>query len=190
MKQIKYLRNKWIGATVALFAVMFVFVYRESSRVRSYSINSWSEDPKADCAIVLTGGGGRIQEGFDLLSHKSIQKLIISGVYSKSELREIFPQWPFYSELNKDDIILEKKSGTTYGNAQQSLPLVEALNCRNIILITSNLHMYRSMKIFKKAFPKNLPIYSRAVVSHRAVPGSWETFVEVFKSLFYSIWAY
>lgn len=186
----KYLSYKWVWVVIIIFTTTLSLIYRESQRVGSYSIHSWNEDQGADCAVVLTGGGGRIQEGFVLLSHQSIRKLIISGVYSKSELREIFPQWPFYGGLSKDDVILEKRSGTTYGNARQSLPLVRALNCRDMILITSNLHMYRSMRIFKKVFPTDLPIYPRAVVSGRVFPGFWEKYLEVLKSLFYSLWAY
>ena len=185
-----WLHNKWIWIAMVFVIVMWSLFHRETRRVNSYPINSWIEDHKADCAVVLTGGGGRIREGFDLLSHKLIRKLIISGVYSKSELREIFPQWPFYGGLSEEDVILEKKSGTTYGNARQSLPLVQALNCRDLILITSSLHMYRSMRIFKEIFPKELPIYPRAVVSRQVVPGFGATSIEVLKSLFYSIWAY
>ncbi len=179
-----------------LFAGVFISglgawaFYEESLKISRQTVTSWEEDHAADCAVVLTGGAGRVREGFDLLAHKKIKKLVISGVYPHATLREIFPQWPYYGVLDQRNIILEKRSGTTYGNAQQSLPLIEALHCRDLILITSRIHMYRSMRIFSSVFPESFPIYPRSIVQ-----GSYETpfpelAVEVFKSLFYSLWAY
>ncbi|MBK7842447.1 MAG: YdcF family protein [Bdellovibrionales bacterium] len=179
-----------------LFAGVFVSglgawaFYEESLKISGQTVTSWEEDHAADCAVVLTGGAGRVREGFDLLAHKKIKKLVISGVYPHATLREIFPQWPYYGVLDQRNIILEKRSGTTYGNAQQSLPLIEALHCRDLILITSRIHMYRSMRIFSSVFPESFPIYPRSIVQ-----GSYETpfpelAIEVMKSLFYSLWAY
>jgi uncharacterized SAM-binding protein YcdF (DUF218 family) len=139
---------------------------------------------------VLTGGAGRVREGFDLLSHREVKKLIISGVHPQAGLRDIFPQWPYYGDLREIDVILEKRSGTTYGNAQQSLALVEALHCRDVILITSRLHMYRALKTFQGVFPSSIPIYPRAILSGAVQPGFVDLSTEIVKSLFYSIWAY
>jgi uncharacterized SAM-binding protein YcdF (DUF218 family) len=164
--------------------------YGQSQKILSQEITSWVEDQRADCAVVLTGGPGRVREGFDLLTQGRIRKLIISGVYPQAELRDIFPQWPYYGPMEEDDVILEKRSATTYGNAQQSLPLVEALRCRDIILVTSRLHMHRSFKIFRAVFPAEIPITSRAIVAGRAKPTNFELFVETTKAIFYSIWAY
>src|SRR5580658_8318424 len=133
---------------VALIAlIMFIFgglFRREVGYIEHEPISAWTEDHKADCAVVLTGGPGRVREGFDLLAQGQVRKLIISGVHPKATLREIFPQWPFYGNLREEDVVLERRSATTYGNAQQSLPLVEALHCRNLVLITSHLHMHRA----------------------------------------------
>lgn len=163
---------------------------RESKRIQAQPATAWEEDHKADCAVVLTGGAGRVREGFDLLAQKNIKKLIISGVYPHATLKEIFPQWVFYGALDERDVILEKRSGTTYGNAQQTLPLVEALHCRDLILVTSRLHMYRSLKIFSSVFPPDLTIYPRAIVQGGFEPSFGELLVEVVKSEFYSLWAY
>lgn len=174
-----------LGAIAGIWAF-----YQESEIISHQPVTSWEEDHSADCAVVLTGGAGRVREGFDLLAQKRIKKLIVSGVFPQASLREIFPQWPYYGVLDSRDIILEKRSRTTYGNAQQSLPLVEALHCRDIILITSRIHMYRSMKIFTAVFPPAFPIYPRSIVQGSYEPPWSELFVEVTKSLFYSLWAY
>jgi uncharacterized SAM-binding protein YcdF (DUF218 family) len=170
--------------------VLGILFQREWSLVADTPANSWSEDQTADCAIVLTGGSGRIREGFDMLAHRDVQKLIISGVHPKATLKEIFPLWPYYSSLNETDVVLERRSLTTYGNGQQSLPLVEALHCRGLILITSNLHMYRALKTFRAIFPSEMDIKGRAVVAGSLHPKVWDHMVETLKSLFYALWAY
>ena len=159
--------------------------------VQSEPITIWSTVAQADCAVVLTGGAGRVREGFDLLSQKAIKKLIISGVNASSSLSDIFPLLVFYPELKEEDIFLERRSETTFGNAQQSLPLVEALNCRDVILITSHLHMYRAFKTFRNIYPNQIEILKRSLPTARRYSlGFWETVIEAVKTLFYSYWAF
>lgn len=145
---------------------------------------------ESDCAIVLTGGSGRVREGFDLLSRKQVKKLIISGVNEKSQLREIMPQLFLYGDIQEKDIILDRRSLTTYGNAQQTLPFVEALRCRDVMLITSNIHMYRSFRTFQAAYPSTIEIVKHAVPASTSESGPWEVGTEVLKSMFYAVWAY
>lgn len=159
-------------------------------RVRASEVSSWKEDHSADCAVVLTGGPQRVREGFDLLIRGAVQKLIISGVNPQTELREMFPQWPYHGELREADVILEKNSQTTYGNAQQTLPLVEAVRCRDLILVTSRLHMYRALSTFQAAIPAQVTIYPRAVLGGDMELSSYELAFETLKSMFYSVWAY
>ena len=158
--------------------------------VRSAEPTSWVEDPKANCGIVLTGGRGRIREGFDLLYRRQIGKLIISGVHPQATVYELLPVWPYYAGLRESDVILEKRSQTTYGNAQQSLPLVEALQCRDVLLITSSLHMSRALRTFRNAFPAEIEIKPHSVVATRFHPGFGDTILETAKYMFYSIWAF
>lgn len=189
----RFLKSKtFFIVLVSLSAVFFMYFLYESEKqkVLSVEVNAWQRDHQADCALVLTGGPGRVREGFDLLSHGGVKKLIISGVHPGAGLRDIFPQWPYYGNLKETDVILEKRSGTTYGNAQQSLALVEAVHCRDIVLITSRLHMYRALRTFHGVFPSSIPIYPRAILSGSYKPEFLDLLTEILKSLFYSIWAY
>ena len=180
----------WLVAFVVL-VVGFAWLFRrEQNFIASEPISAWSEDHRADCAVVVTGGPGRIREGFDLLAQGQVHKLIISGVHPRATLRDIVPQWPFYGSLRAEDVVLERRSATTYGNALQSLPLVEAMRCRSLVLITSHLHMRRAFKTFRQIFPSEILILTRAVSSGAVPPRSSDLTVEVFKSLFYALWAY
>ena len=107
-------------------AILYRF-YDEYEKVQSETVQSWMKSTTADCAVVLTGGAGRVREGFDLLANQNVKKLIIAGVYSNAKLREIMPVWSLYGDLSENDVVLDRRSETTYGNAQQSLPIVEAL---------------------------------------------------------------
>lgn len=176
---------------VLFFSLLFVVAWvREYHRVTEQPINAWSEDPSADCAVVLTGGSNRVREGLDLLARGHIKKLIISGVHSSASLREIYPLWPFYGDVREQDVILERRSATTYGNAQQTISIVEALNCRDVVLVTSHLHMYRAYRTFQASYPPTVFLIRYAVNGGRGESGFWDASTEVLKSLFYGLWAY
>jgi uncharacterized SAM-binding protein YcdF (DUF218 family) len=186
-------KGRTLYATVFVFVVTFILIsayLREIRLVLQQPVTIWTEDVTADCAVTLTGGPQRIREGIDLLSKKAIQKLIVSGVNPQSSLRDIFPQAPYYGDLREQDVVLERRSQTTFGNAQQTLPLVEALRCRDLVLITSRIHMRRALSTFKAEFPPHFPIIARAVPAI-SEPPSWDEIAwEALKSLFYSSWAY
>lgn len=185
-------RPRWMLRLALTILVVGVGIrlFREIQVVRSTPVNSWEREAVADCGVVLTGGPGRVREGFDLLSEKKIKKLIVSGVHPEVKLRDLMPAWPFYGNLREEDVVLEKRSETTWGNAQQSLPIVEALRCRDILLITSQLHMARAYRTFRAVYPENVEIQTQAVVGHRWPAPFLEVLTEALKSLFYSVWAY
>ena len=186
----RLLRSRSFWALLFLTAGLSYRFYHEYKSVEQEGIQSWVKTPTADCAIVLTGGPGRVREGFDLLANQNVKKLVISGVYSNARLREIMPVWALYGNLSENDVVLDRRSETTFGNAQQSLPLVEALKCRDVLLVTSRLHMYRAFRTFRATFPENIYVEKHAMVGSRYGASIWETSFEALKSLFYSLWAY
>lgn len=186
----KFLKRPGLVLGVLVLMVMVFAFAREFRRVAGEPVTAWTQDITADCAVVLTGGSNRVKEGLGLLSRGQVKKLIISGVYANAQLREIFPLWPLYGEIREKDVILERRSGTTYGNAQQTLPIIEALDCRDVALVTSNWHMYRANRTFKAAYPLSIPIYSFSVNTGHSESSWYEISTEVLKSLFYSLWAY
>lgn len=179
---------KWF-ALFAVFVFCAIFI-RDFRRINNYPINSWNEGVTGDCGIVLTGGAGRVREGFDLLSQEQIKKLIISGVNPRAQLTEIFPQLPYYPNVDEQNVILERRSTTTFGNVYQSLSIAEALKCRSIVIITSRIHMYRAHRSFESALPEGIVATERAVLSGGLDFDFTETLLETMKSVFYSLWAY
>ena len=146
-----------------------------------------TDSHKADCAVVLTGGPHRIPSGFNLLLKKKVKKLIITGVHPKTELRDIFPEDPSMENINLEDVILEKESTTTYGNAKKSLPLVQELGCRDLVLITSGFHMPRAFLTFRAYFPKQIPIRSYSTRGQGKNIHWTRVSMESFKMLLYNL---
>lgn len=176
------------GVILVATGVLLVLFYQHFKTIGNYPVTSWLEDHKADCAIVLTGGANRLDDAIEQLYLKRVSKLIITGVNPKSELRDFFPKEAFFGDLDPGDIILEKQSLSTYGNAVQTLPLVEALNCKDVVLITSKLHMYRAHKVFRTYFPEEIPIYRRSTVGKRYQAHWSRVAAEAVKTLFYDLW--
>jgi uncharacterized SAM-binding protein YcdF (DUF218 family) len=188
-------RRRRILIFIGSFTLMSLFYftlmgYRYFNLINKFPITAWAEDHTADCAVVLTGGPNRIEDAFEQLYLKRVKKVIISGVNPAAQLKDIFPQKVFYGDIDEDDIILEKRSLTTYGNAQQALPLVEALNCKDVVLITSKLHMVRAYSMFRKHFPIEIPIYKRSTIG-KDFDSHWTRVAsEAFKAVFYDFWLF
>lgn len=180
----------WGLIFLGISLLFLLLIFKESKLVRQEQIQSWTTTAKAECAVVLTGGPNRVREGFDLLSRKQVRTLIISGVHSSVELRDIMPVWIFYPNLIENDIVLERRSNTTFGNAQQSAVLAEALRCHSILLVTSVRHMSRAFRTFRAAFPDEIEIKKHSVMGGRNEMDFFETWTEIFKSFFYSLWAF
>lgn len=178
---------------VSVSVILAVFVWSllsELNEIAKTQVNSWDSDQVADCAVVLTGGAGRVREGVDLLATRSVRKLIVSGVHPSAEWREIFPMWPFYQDISEADIVLERRSLTTFGNAQQSAVLAEALECKDLLVVTSVYHLHRALRVFKAELKDRMPVKGRAVPMAMTDVAWWEVWLEAIKSVFYSFWAY
>lgn len=178
-------------SVAALLAVVFAWRFSvEYRQIRDTPIDSWTRDQRADCAVVLTGGSGRVKEGMDLLARRAVRKLIISGVNPQADWRDIFPNWPYYQDVSESDIVLERKSRTTFGNAQQTLAVAEALACHDLVIVTSRYHLHRALKTFRAEFEERMPVEGRAVPTLSSEVSIFEVTVEAVKALFYETWAY
>ena len=190
MKKQKLYFFLFFALILAGLGLLFSWCKSEMRKVKAEPISSWTEDHYGDCAVVLTGGPGRVREGIDLLVRGQVKKLIISGVHPQSSLYEIFPEWPLYFSLNPEDVVLERQSTTTYGNAVQSFVLAEALKCYSLVLVTSQPHIYRAYRSFRSVFPPEYRIIKHATPQSGRQTEVGEFAVEAVKSVFYSLWAY
>lgn len=103
------------------------------------------EKPKADAVVVLTGGNQRIDQAVNLLETGTGKRLLISGVHpdtSAGRIREMTraPQSLFVCcvDIGYDAI-------DTVGNALETAKWVKKHGYHQVLVVTSNYHMARSL---------------------------------------------
>lgn len=113
-------------------------------------------DTKTDAVVVLTGGGGRLGEGFDLLSRGLAPRLYISGVAEGVKLEDLIKNVAETGGHLPDEAALKccvsiDRAQNTTGNAIASTQWFAEQHIQSIRLVTANYHMNRSLLEFRRA---------------------------------------
>ncbi|NBX66204.1 MAG: YdcF family protein [Proteobacteria bacterium] len=112
----------------------------------------------ADLAVVLTGGTGRVEAGFELLADERAEALLISGVHKDVTLSDLIELWNT-SEDRKNKIarhcciVLGRSADDTKNNAAETYAYVEDKEIKTIRIVTSNYHIPRAWILFSRALP-------------------------------------
>jgi uncharacterized SAM-binding protein YcdF (DUF218 family) len=148
---------------MALLVLYFDFA-KEAGRYKA-------ENNRADAIVVLTGGLGRVDKGFELFAEGKAGCLILAGVAKDATLESIF----FKRDLVKDkvNIILEKNSTSTYENAVEIEKIIKTKNINSIILITSFYHMKRALYTFNRILPGETRLYIYPVTTPNFDENMW-----------------
>ena len=88
------------------------------------------------------------------------KNVFISGVYKTTTLSDILQN----KEIGDVSVILGYEALNTEGNAREIRGIVDDLGMNEIVLVTSDYHMFRSLYEVRK-YNKNLKIYPLKVVS-------------------------
>jgi len=111
-----------------------------------------------DAIIVLTGGGGRIAEGFKAWKAGAGWDFYILGTGRNTKLTQLLPEADTLSEFELSRIHTEGWSGNTIENAFSAKTLVEDRKYSSIILVTSDYHIPRAHYVFRKELPPGVDI--------------------------------
>lgn len=106
--------------------------------------------------VLLGSSSSRLMESLRLYNKKVAPSLLVTGgdlgVFSPNQWRESDGMLDFFSlaGVPVENILLEDQARNTYENAFYSKPLLESINGKKFLLVTSAFHMKRSLAIFDK----------------------------------------
>ncbi len=108
---------------------------------------------QTDAIIVLTGGSLRLETGFELLSRRVAEKLLVSGVDKSVPIEEVLR----ITGMTQDDmaccVTLGYMAEDTGSNASESAAWVRSNRISSVRLVTAGYHMPRSLLEFRAALP-------------------------------------
>lgn len=105
--------------------------------IESYTLYRECKRTSNDCKLIVSGGDG---------SHVGKSE---AAVYGDSLLR---------MGVNRDDLMLESRSMSTWQNAQFVQPMLKAYAPQRVVLVTSAMHMRRAQKAFEHFGIDALPV--------------------------------
>ena len=136
--------RKFLGFMLVLTALIFVAGFVTFAQKVDNS-KPPSKVAKADGIVVWTGkGGGRLETGADLLRRGKGERLLISGVNTKTSLDAIKDVVTLPDEKAECCVDLDYNAEDTIGNARETASWAKALGYEHIILVTSAYHMPRA----------------------------------------------
>ena len=172
-----------------LFLIAYFFIELNSFKERILTLQ---KDPinLSSKVVILTGGTNRIKEGFEViykLDKKSITNLnvLVSGTgkgFSKLSLQEKLNPG-FDLRLIECCVELDSVSQNTYSNAIETSKWVSKNNIEEILLITSNYHIPRSILEFQNKMP-NLKILYYPIIPKKHQINNWLKSFETFSLIF------
>ena len=172
---------------LSLITYFFIELHSFKEKILTLQKHPINLSPKI---VILTGGTNRIKEGFEVinkLDKKSITnlKVLVSGTgkgFSKLSLQEKLNPG-FDLRLIECCVELDSVSQNTYSNAIETSKWVSKNNIKEILLITSNYHIPRSILEFQNKMP-NLKILYYPIIPKKHQINNWLKSFETFSLIF------
>jgi uncharacterized SAM-binding protein YcdF (DUF218 family) len=137
-------------------------------------------DERTDAIVVLTGGTGRLERGFDLIQRHISGQLLISGVERTVRPQELAAHYNVDPQLFECCIVLGREAVDTRTNADEVGAWVARRRLHSIRLVTNDVHMLRARHEIGRRLPADVSVVEDAVPSH---PDLWQIFREYNKML-------
>jgi len=148
------------------FAWMFgllLFAYAAGYGAFAAMLPGPAGDERTDAIVVLTGGTGRLDRGFELIERGLARRMLISGVARTVRPRELVAVYRVDPRLFECCITLGREAFDTRSNADEVARWLEREPVRSIRLVTNDLHMRRARYELEKRIGGAVTIVSDAV---------------------------
>lgn len=140
------------------------------------------EKPKADAIIVLTGGYSRIEQAIELLDKGAGSRLLISGVNPKTTSATIRRVTQSSAALFSCCIDIGYQALDTIGNANEAASWIHNNQYQQILVVTNNYHMRRSLHELRSASPQT-EFIAYPVVNADLTNTNWFTKPDVLRTI-------
>jgi uncharacterized SAM-binding protein YcdF (DUF218 family) len=120
-------------------------------------------EERTDAVVVLTGGSGRLERGFEIVERGLARRMLISGVERTVRPVELAAAYEVDPRLFECCVVLGRESFDTRSNADEVARWVERRRIRSIRLVTNDLHMPRARYELRKRVGDELIIVADAV---------------------------
>jgi uncharacterized SAM-binding protein YcdF (DUF218 family) len=130
------------------------------------------EAPATDAIVVLTGGSGRLESGFELLRAGKGKKLFVSGVNRHVDLADLLRVTKIAPHWAECCIVLGHHADNTRENALETARWMRRERYKSLRLVTAWYHMPRSLLEFSRAMP-DIEIIPHPVFPEEFKPARW-----------------
>ena len=127
---------------------------------------------RTDAIVVLTGGTGRLRQGFELLARDRAQELFVSGVGRGVKVSELLVIDRIAPPELACCVVLGYKADDTHGNAVETAAWMRQQGFKSLRLVTATYHMPRSLLEFRAAMP-HIDVLSHPVFSRNFHQSDW-----------------
>lgn len=118
---------------------------------------------KTDAVVVLTGSGGRIGRGLEVLDQRLAPRMLVSGVDREVRPREFAAQYRISAARMACCVTLGYESVDTRSNARESARWIARNKFGSVRLVTSDWHMRRAAFDLAQVAPKGVDVVEDAV---------------------------
>ena len=162
------------------FAILALIIYLIGYGAFAVMLPKPAGDERTDAIVVLTGGSGRLDRGFELIERGLARRMLISGVARTVRPEELIAAYEVDPRLFRCCITLGREAVDTRSNADEVARWLERGQVRSIRLVTNDLHMRRARYEIEKRIGGDVTIVGDAVPTD---PDLRQIFVEYNKFL-------
>jgi len=160
---------RFLGRLSAFFLLLYALGYA----LFAVMLPDPAGDEPTEAIVVLTGGSGRLERGFDLLERGISRRMLISGVERTVRPQELAVAYDVDQRLLDCCVTLGRDSFDTRSNADEVIRWAGRRRVRTIRLVTNDLHMPRARYELRKRIGDELNIVADAVPTDPDIQQIW-----------------